>query len=90
MPPNTGNGRPKDDPSQPQDDSGGAMRSLVKVESVVQLCLVLPIAVFLGWLGGAALDRWLGQHWIYIVGLLLGAVAGFLQIFRFVLAQSKQ
>jgi ATP synthase protein I len=36
------------------------------------------------------LDKWLHQHWIYIPGLLLGAAAGFVQIFRVVLAQAKE
>jgi hypothetical protein len=36
------------------------------------------------------LDRWLHQHWINILGLIAGAVAGFVQIFRVVLAHSKE
>jgi ATP synthase protein I len=50
---------------------------------------MIPIATVIGWLIGAGLDKWLHQHWIYIPGLLLGAAAGFVQIFRVVLAQSK-
>jgi ATP synthase protein I len=65
------------------------MKSLVKVESLIQLALMLPIATVIGWLIGAGLDKWLHQHWIYIPGLLLGAAAGFVQIFRVVLAQMK-
>jgi ATP synthase protein I len=68
----------------------GAMKSLVQVESLVQLALMLPIATVVGWLIGAGLDKWLHQHWIYIPGLLLGAAAGFVQIFRVVLAQAKE
>jgi F0F1-type ATP synthase assembly protein I len=68
----------------------GAMKSLVQVESLVQLALMLPVATVVGWLIGVGLDKWLGQHWIYIPGLLLGAAAGFVQIFRVVLAQSKE
>jgi F0F1-type ATP synthase assembly protein I len=80
-----GSSRP-DDTRQGQ---SGAMKSLVKVESLVQLAFMLPIATVIGWLIGAGLDKWLHQHWIYIPGLLLGAAAGFVQIFRVVLAQSK-
>jgi ATP synthase protein I len=68
----------------------GAMKSLVQVESLIQLALMLPIATVVGWLIGAGLDKWLHQHWIYIPGLLLGAAAGFVQIFRVVLAQAKE
>jgi F0F1-type ATP synthase assembly protein I len=67
----------------------GAMKSLVQVESLIQLALMLPVATVVGWLIGVGLDKWLHQHWIYIPGLILGAAAGFVQIFRVVLAQSK-
>jgi ATP synthase protein I len=68
----------------------GAMRSLVQIESLIQLALLLPAATVVGWLIGVGLDRWLHQHWIYIVGLIFGAVAGFVQIFRVVLANAKE
>ena len=38
---------------------------------------------------GVGLDKWLHQHWIYIAGMIVGAAAGFVQIFRVVLALSK-
>ncbi len=68
----------------------GTLQSLVQVESLVQLALLIPAATFIGWAIGLGLDHWLHQHWIYIVGLLLGATAGFVQIFRVVLANSKE
>ncbi len=71
-------------------DNSGAMKSLVQVESLIQLALMLPIATVVGWLIGVGLDKWLHQHWIYIPGLILGAAAGFVQIFRVVLAQTKE
>jgi ATP synthase protein I len=73
-----------------RDRQSGAMKSLVQVESLIQLALMLPIATVVGWLIGAGLDKWLHQHWIYIPGLILGAAAGFVQIFRVVLAQAKE
>jgi ATP synthase protein I len=60
------------------------MQNLVQAESLIQLALVLPAAVFIGWLLGLWLDKVFHQHWIYIVGILLGATAGFMQIFRVV------
>lgn len=71
-------------------DQHGAMKSLVQVESLIQLALLLPVATVIGWLAGVVLDRWLHQHWIFIAGLILGAAAGFVQIFRVVLAQMKE
>jgi F0F1-type ATP synthase assembly protein I len=35
-----------------------------------------------GLLAGMALDRWLHTHWLYMVGLVLGIVAGFVQLVR--------
>ena len=68
----------------------GAMKSLVLVEKLIQLALMLPVATVVGWLIGAGLDKWLHKHWIYIPGLILGAAAGFVEIFRVIMAQSKE
>jgi ATP synthase protein I len=65
-------------------------QSLARVESLIQIGLLLPAAVVIGWLIGLALDHWLHQHWINIAGLILGAVAGFVQIFRIVQAHMKE
>ena len=47
-----------------------------------QIAMVFPAATVIGWLIGSALDRWLHTHWIYIVGLVLGIVAGFVELIR--------
>jgi F0F1-type ATP synthase assembly protein I len=85
------NSRPQQsDTKQSDAKQSDTMKSLVQVESLVQLALMLPIATVIGWLMGVGLDKWLHQHWIYIPGLILGAAAGFVQIFRVVLAQAKE
>lgn len=66
------------------------MQSLVRVESLIQLGLLLPASIVIGWAIGLALDHWLNQHWLNIAGLLLGAVAGFVQTIRIVLAAGKE
>ena len=83
------------DKPDPQDKAsssskGGALQSLVGVQSLISLGLMLPAAVVVGWALGLVLDRWLHQHWINIAGLIAGAVAGFVQIFRIVLSQTKE
>jgi ATP synthase protein I len=60
----------------------GALSELVTAESMIQLALALPAGCLIGWLGGSALDKHFHTHWIGIFGILLGAVAGFIQIFR--------
>ena len=47
------------------------------------LGFILPSSVVAGYLTGYWLDKWLGTTYLYLVFLLLGIVAGFVQIFRF-------
>ena len=60
---------------------GKALGELVKAESMIQLAIALPAGCVIGWLIGAWLDRHFHQNWMGIVGILLGAAAGFMQIF---------
>ncbi len=60
----------------------GALAEVVKAESMIQLAIALPAGCLIGWLAGGWADRHFHQHWIGILGILLGAVAGFIQIFR--------
>jgi ATP synthase protein I len=59
----------------------GALGSLVKAESFIQLAIALPAGCVIGWLIGEALDKHFHTRWIGVVGILLGAAGGFLQIF---------
>lgn len=61
---------------------GRALEELVKAESMIQLAIALPAGCVIGWLAGSWLDRHFHQSWIAITGILLGAAAGFVQIFR--------
>jgi ATP synthase protein I len=81
-----------DPPGKPAEPSSGdgALHSLVRVESLIQLGLLLPACVVIGWAIGLALDRWLNQHWMNVAGLILGAIAGFVQTIRIVLSHSKE
>ena len=61
----------------------------VQMGNYAQLAIVLPAATVIGWLIGSALDRWLHTTWIYIVGLILGIVAGFVELIRAVMKDSS-
>ena len=54
----------------------GALRGYIEAEKLLHLALVLPGAVAL--FGGAGwwADQRLHQHWIAIVGIVFGSVAG--------------
>jgi F0F1-type ATP synthase assembly protein I len=63
-------------------DKNSGLKDFAKAESMIQLAIIMPAACVIGWLMGAAMDRWLHTDWIYVVGILVGAVAGFVQIYR--------
>jgi F0F1-type ATP synthase assembly protein I len=54
----------------------------VQMGNYAQLAIVFPAATLIGWLIGSALDRWLQTSWLYIVGLILGIIAGFVELIR--------
>ena len=54
-----------------------------------QLAFVLPAATIVGYGIGYLLDRAMGTHFLYIVFLLIGIAAGFLQIIRKVTKNSE-
>ena len=72
----------------PQPEKHG-LKGIVQTESLIQIALVLPIALLIGWGLGASLDRWLHQTWITVVGLILGMIAGMLEAVRMALAAGK-
>jgi F0F1-type ATP synthase assembly protein I len=47
------------------------------------LGFVLPSSVFAGYLIGYLLDKQFRTHYLYLVFMVLGIIAGFIQIFRF-------
>jgi ATP synthase protein I len=70
-----------DDPAKPT-SKPSPLRDLIKAESMVQLALAVPAGCFVGLGIGYLLDRHFHTHWIVVAGMLLGAAAGFVQIFK--------
>ena len=54
-----------------------------------QSAFVFPAALVVGWLIGAALDRWLHTTWLYLAGILLGIAAGFVELIRTAFRDTK-
>jgi ATP synthase protein I len=52
------------------------------VAEYTTLAFVLPVCAFVGYIIGYLIDKELDTGWVYIVGLLLGIVAGFVQLIR--------
>jgi F0F1-type ATP synthase assembly protein I len=57
-------------------------KSLLLLGKYLSLALTLPASVFAGFILGKVADRWLHVPFLTVVGILLGTVAGLLQIFR--------
>ncbi len=55
-----------------------------------ELAFIFPAAIVVGWLVGGALDKWLHMNWLYLLGILLGIAAGFVQLIRVVLKSEKE
>ena len=62
----------------------------VQIARYSQLAFVLPAATAVGWLIGVGLDRWLHTTWLSVAGLILGVIAGFVQMVRMAMASLKE
>ena len=54
----------------------------VQVGEYTTLAVLLPASTAVGYLIGYLLDRLFGVHFFYIIFLLLGIAAGFVQLIR--------
>ncbi len=68
---------------------GGGFGAYVQAEKMLQIALVLPSAVVIGWLGGAWLGGRLHQHWMTIAGIIFGSVAGLFYLIQQAVANEK-
>jgi F0F1-type ATP synthase assembly protein I len=71
---------------KPDEQDSGGVQSYVQTEKVVQIAIVLPVAVLIGWLGGAWLANHFHQPWMTLVGFILGSVAGISAAIRMAIA----
>jgi F0F1-type ATP synthase assembly protein I len=49
-----------------------------------EIAFIIPAAVVVGLLIGKLLDYWLHAHWLFLGGIIFGAVVGFIQMIRMV------
>jgi len=67
----------------------GGLSALVEAEKWMQIALVVPCAVGIGWLLGAGLDYWLHQKWINIAGVVFGGISGLVYVVQMALTAEK-
>jgi ATP synthase protein I len=83
--PKTSNSKPAAEKKEPE-----GMKILVEAEKLMQIALILPSAVFVGWLPGAWLDLHLHQSWMAPVGMVFGGISGMVCVFRMVTDTGKR
>jgi len=54
-----------------------------------EIAFIIPAGVVAGLLMGKLADYLLHTHWLTIVGIVIGAIAGFMQMIRMVTRESK-
>jgi F0F1-type ATP synthase assembly protein I len=68
----------------PDDEPQNKKNVWVQLGQYSQIAFIFPAATVVGWLIGVGLDHWLHTTWLYIVGLILGIIAGFVELIRLV------
>ena len=63
-------------------DNGDRKSPWVLVGEYTSLAVLLPASAAIGYIMGVLLDRFFHTHFLYIVFLLLGIAAGFLELIR--------
>jgi F0F1-type ATP synthase assembly protein I len=76
------NQQPRDNQKEDSKNPAPQKTNWVEMSNYAELAIVFPAATVIGWLIGVGLDKWLHTTWLYIVGLLLGIAAGFVQLIR--------
>ena len=68
-------------------DGGGGKKSdnpAVIWARYSEIAFIIPAAVVVGLLIGKLLDYWLKTRWLFLGGIIFGAVVGFVQMIRMV------
>jgi F0F1-type ATP synthase assembly protein I len=79
-----------DSDSRKSDSQNDGKRSVwVQLAAYSQLAFIFPAATVAGYLIGLALDHWFHTRWIYLLGLILGIIAGFVELIRAAMSNAK-
>jgi ATP synthase protein I len=55
-----------------------------------EMGFIIPSAIFVGFGLGKLADYWLHTHRIFIAGVILGAVAGFVEMIRLAISSTRE
>ena len=76
-------------PKLESDAPSGKKDPLVSLARYSEMGFIIPAAILLGFFLGKLADYWLHTKWLYLVGLLFGAVVGFWQMIRMAVGAFK-
>jgi ATP synthase protein I len=71
------------------DDPSGKRSAAILWARYSQIAFIVPAGVVVGLLIGKALDYWFHTKWFFLVGVIVGAIAGFIDMIRMITRQSK-
>jgi F0F1-type ATP synthase assembly protein I len=54
-----------------------------------EIGFIIPAAVILGFILGKLCDYWFHTTWLYLAGLIFGAVVGFVEMIRMAMASTR-
>jgi uncharacterized membrane protein YfcA len=74
---------------KPSEKSSSVLAGYVEAEKLLNIALVLPGAVAICGLAGWWLGNRLQQHWIFLVGIVFGCVAGLYYVIQQAFAAEK-
>jgi F0F1-type ATP synthase assembly protein I len=66
----------------PEDPKTKDSNPMVAVARYSEIGFIIPAAVLVGYFLGRVADYYLHTKWLYLVGLIFGAVVGFTQVIR--------
>ena len=73
-------------PVMPERGTGTGMR---QAAAYLNLAFMMPVCTLIGYVIGYLLDKAFGTHFLYLVFLLLGIAAGFVQLIRRLLRDTR-
>lgn len=73
----------------PDPNADKERRFLTTAARYSEIGFIIPAAVILGFILGKLLDYWLHTNWIYLAGLIFGAIVGFVQMIRMAMSSFK-
>jgi F0F1-type ATP synthase assembly protein I len=74
--------KPDNGDSGEHNTSSDPASPLASLARYSEIGFIIPAAVILGFFLGKLADYWLHTKWLFIVGLIFGAIVGFVQMIR--------